>query len=112
MPYKSERINIQNTAYDRRQKMSEDTKQYMRYMREEYGFSYNQLADMFGVSKSLAIFVCNPDKYEKSKQLSRERHATGRYKPTKEQWADTMRDHRRYKQSLYTSGKIHGCLSK
>ena len=110
MPYKSEKINIQNTIYDRRQKLSNDQKEYMRWLREEYGYSYQQLADMFGVSKRLAIFICKPETLEKVRAQFIERRKDGRYKPSKEEWAATMRDHRNYKQNLYNSGKIHGIM--
>ena len=103
---KAQKIRIDNTIYDRRQKLSEEDKKRMRVMREKNGLSYQQLADLFGVSKRLAIFVCNPDIYERVKKMNAERHASGRYDPTKEEWAKTMRDHRNYKAGLYFEGKI------
>lgn len=104
---KAQKIKIENTKYDRRQKLTDEDRAKMRKLREKFGYSYNELADMFGVSKRLAIFVCNPDKYERAKKMSAERHASGRYDPTKEEWAETMRKHRNYKAGLYFQGKIH-----
>jgi len=35
MPYKSEKINISGTFYDRRRKLTEDQKEYIRWLHEE-----------------------------------------------------------------------------
>lgn len=106
MPYKSEHIKIEGTRFDRRRKLSEDQKEYMRWLREEEKLSYQKLADMFGVSKRLAIFVCCPDKEETARRQFKERRKDGRYKTTNEEWAETIREHRRYKQKLFTDKKI------
>lgn len=106
MPYKSENIKIEGTSYDRRRKLSEDTKEYIRWLREEEQISYRKLAGMFKVSKRLIIFVCNPDKEQKAKEQFKERRKEGRYKVSKEEWKETMREHRHYKQELYLSNKI------
>lgn len=37
-------------------------------MRSQYGTSYKMLAEMFGVSKRMIMFVCNPEQYEKAKE--------------------------------------------
>lgn len=104
---KAQKIKIENTKHDRRQKLNDEDKQKMRELRARFGYSYNQLADMFGVSKRLAIFVCNPNIYERAKKMFAERHASGRYDPTKEEWAAIMREHRNYKAGLYFRGEIH-----
>jgi len=106
MPYKSQKIPIANTEFDRRQKLTDDQREYIRWLRKEEGLSYNVLARQFGVSKRTIIYVCNPDKYEVLKAQNKQRHKEGRYKPTKEEWAETVREHRRYKQSLYKKGLI------
>ena len=61
MPYISEKIPIAGTQYDRRRKLTEDQKQYIKWLREEEQMSYNQLAKMFNVSKRLIIFICRPE---------------------------------------------------
>lgn len=106
MPYKSEKLKIAGTQYDRRKKLSDDQKQYIRWLREEEQLSYNQLAQMFGVSKRLVIFICKPETQEKCRERFKQLKKDGRYKPTKEEWADTMKEHRRYKQNLYKNNKI------
>lgn len=35
-----------------------------------------------------------------------ERKRSGKYKPLKEAWAETVREHRQYKQKLKLEGKI------
>lgn len=106
MPYKSESIKIEGTSYDRRRKLSEDTKEYIRWLREEEKISYQKLADMFKVSKRLIIFVCNPDKERKAKEQFKERRKDGRYLVSKGERAEIMREHRHYKQELYLTNKI------
>ena len=106
MPYKSEKINISNTPYDRRRKLTEDQKDYIRWLREEEQLSQRALAAKFGVSRRLITFVLNPEKERRSRENFKKRKSMGMYRPTKEEWAETMRNHRHYKQQLYTEGKI------
>lgn len=107
MPYKSEKIKIEGTSYDRRRKLSEDTKEYIRWLREEEQISYQKLANMFNVSKKLIIFVCNPDKESKAKEQFKIRRKDGRYSVSKDERAEIMREHRRYKHDLYLMNKIN-----
>ncbi len=106
MPYKAEKIKIEGTMLDRRRKLTEDQKQYIRWLREEEGLSQRKLAAMFGVSRRLITFVLDPDKELKNKALQKQHRQEGRYKYTKEQWAETMREHRHYKHQLHKEGKI------
>jgi DNA polymerase IIIc chi subunit len=106
MPYKSEKIKIAGTKHDRRRKLTEDQKQYIRWLREEEKISYQKLADMFDVSKRLIIFICKPEIQQKARERFKKYKAEGRYKPTKEEWAETMKEHRHYKQKLFCDGKI------
>ena len=106
MPYKSEKIKIAGTSHDRRRKLTEDQKEYIRWLREEEQLSYNQLARQFGVSKRLIIFICKPEIMEKAMERFKQYRKEGRYKPTKEEWAETMKEHRHYKEKLHKDGKI------
>lgn len=106
MPYKSERIKIAGTQFDRRIKLTEEQKELMRWLRDEEKVSYNKLAVQFKVSKRLVIFICNPEKYQEAKEHYKIRRKDGRYKQDKENWADVMKEHRRYKQELYLNNKI------
>ena len=107
MPYKSDRIRIDGTKYDRRIKLSDDQKEHIKWLRDEEGLSYGKLAKMFGVSKSLIQIIINKEMYDRIRELAKIRRAKGLVrKPTKEEWAATMREHRRYKQKLYMENKI------
>ena len=106
MPYSSEQIQIACTQYDRRAKLTEDQRNYIRWLRAEEQLSYNKLAQMFNVSKRLIIFVCRPETMEKCRERFKQLRKDGRYKASKEEWAETMREHRNYKQNLYKDNKI------
>ena len=105
MPYKSEKISISGTEYDRRVKLNDVQKEEIRELRK-LGLSYRVIGDRYGVSKSLIILVCNPDIAERKRIASMERHREGRYVYTKEEWAAIMREHRAYKEKLHKEGKI------
>ena len=97
MPYKSEKIRIAGTQYDRRIKLTPDQKEYIKWLREKQLISYSKLAKIFGVSKRLIQFICCPDKYLKNKESLKQRKAEG---------AATIREHRRYKEQLKKKGDI------
>ena len=101
MPYKSERIPIAGTEYDRRRKLSETQKELIRRLWEDDMLSCNQLARMFGVSKRTIQFVCHPEKYEIAKQQRCQRWKDGRYRQSKAEHAATIRRYRQHKQYVY-----------
>lgn len=103
MPRKSEKIPL--GKYDRRVKLNDVQREEIKELRK-LGLSYQVIADRYEVSKKLIIMVCNPDIAERNRKASIERHREGRYTPTKEEWAATMREHRQYKEKLYKEGKI------
>lgn len=100
MPYKSERIKIAGTEFDKRRKLSDDDKERIRELYKTGEFSQRRLADMFGVSRRLVTFILDPAKRKRNVEI----HKPHIY--SKEEWAETMRNHRRYKQKLYKEGKI------
>jgi hypothetical protein len=106
MPYKSEKIKIANTKYDRRIKLTDEQREAIReeYAKGEKGARV--LAKEYGVSRSLIRFVVMPEKYERSKEMFRERRKDGRYDISSEEWRDLIKERRRYKQKLYLEGKI------
>ena len=106
MPYKSEKIKIAGTKYDRRVKLTPEQKEHIRWLRDEEHLSYRTLAKMFNVSKRLIQFVIKPEIAEKCREQLMERKRSGKYKPLKEAWAETVREHRQYKQKLKLEGKI------
>lgn len=106
MPYKSEKIKIEGTMYDRRRKLSEETKEYIRWLRKEERISYGKLANMFNVSKRLIIFICRPETQEKVRENFKKSYREGRLSKPKEYWKEVTKEHRRYKQKLYKDGLI------
>lgn len=105
MPFKSETIKLPRTL-DRRVKLTETERAEIKWTREATGESYGSLARKYGVSKRLIMFICNPEMEAKCKEQAKKRRQDGRYKPIKEGWASTMREHRQYKQQLFKEGKI------
>ena len=106
MPYKSEKIKIEGTKLDRRRKLTESQKDDVRRLREEEGLSQRQLAAMFGVSRRLITYILDPEKEKRSKAIQKQHRQEGRYKYTKEEWAEVMKEHRHYKEKLHKDGII------
>ena len=105
MSYKSEKIKIAGTKHDRRVKLTPEQRFEIRHMHEFLGTSYNSLARMYSVSKRLVQFVCCPEKEEEARRRFKELRADGRYY-NKEKHTASVRDLRRYKQSLFINGEI------
>lgn len=105
MPYKSEKIKLPK-EYDRRIKLTDEQREEIRMKYATDLYSQRALAREYGVSRRLISFVLDDSKYQKCKEQFKERKADGRYKPDKEEWAKTMREHRHYKQKLYLDGEL------
>ena len=106
MPYKSQKIPICGTEYDRRQKLTPEQRAEI-YHRYHTGYvSQRQLAREYGVSRRLITFIIYPDKLEESRRQLKRCRAKGLYKPDKKKWAATVREHRHYKQELFKQGLI------
>jgi len=105
MPYKCEKVvKLEGTMLDRRRKLTEDQKAYIKWLHEEEQLSYNALAKQFGVSKRLVIFICNPEIHEKHKARFKELRKDGRYYD-REAHNEAVKNMRHYKQELYLEGK-------
>jgi len=105
MPYLSEKIKIEGTKHDRRIKLTDQDKEYIRFLREEEGTSYQKLADQFGVSKRSIIFIIKPETLEACKKARAKRGGSKIYYD-KETNTETQREHRQYKQKLFIKGEI------
>lgn len=105
MPYKSEKIKL-TKEQDRRIKLTDKQREEIK---EKYAtglYSQRALATEYHVSRRLITFIIDDEKAKRASEQLKERRADGRYKPTKEEWAATMREHRKYKQQLYEKGKL------
>ena len=103
MPYKSERIKLSPTQ-DRRRKLTDEQKEEIKRIYAEGRCGTRPLAKQFGVSKSTIQIIVNPNIAANRKQYRKEHWRD--YKSSKEEWAKTMREHRRYKQELYLKGEL------
>jgi DNA invertase Pin-like site-specific DNA recombinase len=103
MPYKSEKIKLSPTQ-DRRRKLTDEQKEEIRSTYATGLVGQRPLAKQFGVSRSLIQVIVNPEIAEKKKQRIKEHWRD--YRPSKEEWAETIREHRHYKQELYLKGEL------
>lgn len=105
MPYKSEKIKIENTQFDRRIKLTDQDKELIKSLREIEGLSYQKLANRFNVSKRSIIFIIKPETLEACKQKRAERGGSKVYYD-KEKQRETIKEYRNYKQDLKIKGLI------
>lgn len=83
MPYKSEKILIRGTRYDRRNKLTAEQRQEIFHRYHTESVSQRQLACEYGVSRRLISYIVDPEKAEIAKEILRQRKAKGMYKPDK-----------------------------
>ena len=103
MPYKSEKLKLSETQ-DRRRKLTDEQKEEIKRIYKSGICGQRPLAKQFGVSRSLIQIIVNPNIAERKKQRIKEHWRD--YRPTKEEWAETMKEHRHYKQELYLKGEL------
>lgn len=102
VPYKSEKIRIAGTKYDRRIKLTEQDKEDIKQLT---GMSIRGIARMYGVDKRLIQFILFPERKEKNLLDRKNRGGTMQYY-NKDERREKMKEFRHYKQSLYLEGKI------
>lgn len=106
MPYKSDKKGILIPRELKRNiKLSLEEREEIKRIRREEGVSYQKIANAFGVSKRLVIFICNPDIAEKAKERLKEAKRQGKYYYKHKNTA-AVRETRRYKHKLYNDGKL------
>jgi DNA invertase Pin-like site-specific DNA recombinase len=104
MPYKSEKLKLPPTK-DRRRKLTDEQKEEIRLIYAEGKVGMRPLAKKFGVSRSLIQIIVNPDIAERKRQYVKDHWRD--YRPSKEEWAETMKEHRHYKHELYLKGELN-----
>ena len=106
MPYKSEKIKIAHTKYDKRIKITDDDKEEIIKKRKQ-GQSIRSLAREYKVDRNVIKIITDPnfdkrfkeaDKIRQAKYLKEKRYA--------DRHSDYMKTHRKYKQQLYLDKKI------
>lgn len=105
MPRKSDNVPINNPSLDRRVKLTEEQRMQIKEIYLAGGTSYQKLADEYGVSKRLVMFIVNPEKEKIAKEQYKQRRKDGRYY-NKEEHTRQIKEHRQYKKKLYEEGKI------
>lgn len=103
MPYKSSRIKL-SEKQDRRRKLTDEQKNEIIRLYTTGAYSQRKLAKRFGVSRSAIQIIVNPERAAAVKKRGKEHWRE--YRPSKDKWAETMREHRRYKQELYLKGEL------
>jgi hypothetical protein len=105
MPRISDTVAINNEKLDRRVKLTTEDKELVKWLREEEQISYQKLANRFGVSKRLIIFICKPE--TKIKDLdNRAKRGGSKIYYDRESHNASMKDHRDYKKELFSQGLI------
>jgi hypothetical protein len=105
MPRISDTIAINNEKLDRRVKLTADDKKLVKWLREEEQISYQKLANSFGVSKRLIIFICKPE--SKVKELeNRAKRGSSKIYYNRISHNASIKDHREYKKELFSQGLI------
>lgn len=105
MPYKSEKVAINNEKLDKRVKLSAEDKENIVKEYESGLISINKLAIKYNVSKRLIQFTLFPERREKARELYKERRKDGRYYD-KEKHKESVKKHRKYKKELFEKGLI------
>ena len=103
MPYKSEKITL-NETQDRRKRLTTEQRKEIEELYATGNYSLNNLAKMFQVSKKTVLLIVNKDSAEKAKQYRKEHWREWQRKG--EEWNEVVRKHRAYKQELYKEGKL------
>ena len=103
MPYKSEKLKLPPNK-DRRRKLTDEQKEEIKRIYATGVCGMRPLAKQFGVSRSLIQVIVNPDVAERKKQYVKDHWRD--YRPSKEKWNATVREHRKYKQNLYLQGEL------
>ncbi len=103
MPYKSEKIKL-NEKQDRRKRLTDEQR---KEIKELYGtglYSLNGLAKRYEVSKKTILLIVNENSAEKAKQYRKEHWRE--WQRVGEEHNEAIKKTRRYKQSLYLKGEL------
>lgn len=103
MPYKSEKIKL-NETQDRRKRLTTEQRKEIEELYGTGNYSLNNLAKMFQVSKKTILLIVNKESAEKAKQYRKEHWKE--WQRTGEEWNETIKKTRKYKQELYKQGKL------
>lgn len=103
MPYKSSSIKLSETQ-DRRRKLTDEQREAIKKKYAEGKCGTRPLAKEYGVSRATIQIIVNPTIKQRHHEYSAKNWR--KYRPSKEEWAETIREHRHYKQDLYLKGEL------
>lgn len=103
MPYKSTKIRLSETQ-DRRRRLTTEQQDQIKKLYKTGLYSWNQLAKMFGVSKSRVGQLVNPERDRKVRERMKSHWRD--YQQKGNDWNAVVREHRQYKQELYLKGEL------
>ncbi|MEG1597299.1 MAG: helix-turn-helix domain-containing protein [Bacilli bacterium] len=103
MPYKCEKMKL-SEEQDRRVKLTKEKKVEIRKKYDNGGYSMNQLAREYNVSKKTILLIVNDE--SKKKNDERVKNTWKYYQKSKEERNEVAREHRRYKNELYKKGEL------
>lgn len=103
MPYKSEKIKL-NEKQDRRKRLTEEQRKEIKELYSTGLYSLSGLAKRFEVSKKTILLIVNSDSAEKAKQYRKEHWRE--WQRTGKEHNEAIKKTRRYKQSLYLKGEL------
>lgn len=103
MPYKSEKIKL-NENQDRRKRLTDDQRKEIKELYETGLYSLNGLAKRFEVSKKTILLIVNEESAARAKQYRKEHWRE--WQRTGEEHNEAIKKTRRYKQSLYLKGEL------
>ena len=103
MPYKSEKIKLKGLQ-DRRKRLTDSQREWIKELYKTGGYSLNDLAKEFDVSKKTILLIVNKDSAERAKQYRKEHWREWQRKG--EEHNKAIMNTRRYKNELYRNGKL------
>lgn len=96
MPYTTEKQALKDPFLDRRRKLLPCQREMVEYWYKVQGASITSIAKMFKVNKRLIQFILFPERHKKNISDRQDRGGWQQYY-NKEDHAESMKDHRRYK---------------
>ena len=99
MPYKSEKIKIEGTSFDRRIKLTINDKEEIKRLSSDHSQRY--LAKMFNVSRRTIQFIIDPNKHIENLKRRAEKGGSKQYYDREKQ-TQSIREHRKYKNELFS----------
>lgn len=103
MPYKSEKIKLKETQ-DRRKRLTTEQRKEIEELYSTGRYSLNDLAKQYDVSKKTILLIVNKNSDERARQYRKEHWRE--WQRSGEEWNETIRKYRRYKQELYIKGEL------